>query len=55
MSKEEMKEVFLDAFTDEIEPWVIDVFKSIGCDTAKKCAQIPRAELIDEQTSRGNH
>ena len=47
VEEEDEEDVFLDAFTDEIEPWVIDVFKSIGCDTAKSVLEIPRAELID--------
>ncbi len=44
---EDEDDVFLDAFSDEIDPWVIEVFKSIGCDTAKSVLEIPRQELID--------
>lgn len=33
-------------FTDEIDEWVLDAFKSIGCDTAKSVLSIPREELI---------
>ena len=40
------EDIFLDEFLDEIEPWVIDVLKSIGCDTAKTVLEIPRDELI---------
>ena len=40
------EDIFLDEFLDEIEPWVIDVLKSIGCDTAKNVLEIPRNELI---------
>lgn len=47
VDEEDEDDVFLDAFSDEIEPWVIDVFKSIGCDTAKSVLEIPRQELID--------
>jgi len=43
---EEEEDVNLDEFTDEIEPWVIDVLKSIGCDTAKNVLAIPANELI---------
>ncbi len=40
------EDIFLDEFLDEIEPWVIDVLKSIGCDTAKNVLEMPREELI---------
>jgi transcription termination/antitermination protein NusA len=40
------EDVNLDEFSDEIEDWVIDQLKSIGCDTAKNVLQIPRADLI---------
>ena len=40
------EDIFLDEFLDEIEPWVIDALKAIGCDTAKSVLEIPREELI---------
>jgi N utilization substance protein A len=40
------EDIFLDEFLDEIEPWVIDVLKGIGCDTAKNVLEISRSELI---------
>jgi transcription termination/antitermination protein NusA len=40
------EDVNLDEFSDEIEDWVIDQLKSIGCDTAKNVLQIPREDLI---------
>jgi N utilization substance protein A len=43
---EEEEDVNLDEFVDEIEPWVIDALKSIGCDTAKSVLAIPINELI---------
>ena len=33
-------DVDLDEFTDEIETWVIDELKKIGCDTAKSVLTI---------------
>lgn len=33
-------------FSDEIEEWVLNTFKSIGCDTAKSVLEIDRSELI---------
>ncbi len=40
------EDVNLDEFADEIESWVIDELKAIGCDTAKNVINIPRNELI---------
>ena len=40
------EDVNLDEFADEIESWVIDQLKSIGCDTAKNVLSLSRAELI---------
>ncbi len=33
-------------FSDEIESWVLDTFKSIGCDSAKSILEISKEELI---------
>lgn len=44
--EEDDEDVNLDEFADEIEGWVIDAFKAIGCDSAKNVLSIPRAELI---------
>jgi N utilization substance protein A len=43
---EEEEDVNLDEFADEIEPWVIDTLKSIGCDTAKNVLAISVNELV---------
>ncbi len=42
----ELEDVDLDEFTDEIEEWVIDQFKSIGCDTARSVLNLSREELV---------
>jgi len=39
-------DVYLDDFSDEIEQWVIDALKGIGCDTAKSVLAIPAEELV---------
>jgi N utilization substance protein A len=44
--EEEEEDVNLDEFIDEIEPWIIDTLKSIGCDTAKNVLAIPVNDLI---------
>ena len=43
---EETEDIYLDEFSDEIDQWVIDALKTIGCDTAKSVLTIPRADLI---------
>ena len=40
------EDIFLDEFLDEIEPWVINTLKGIGCDTAKNVLEVPRDELV---------
>ena len=36
-SEEDYEDVDLEEFADEIDSWIIDELKAIGCDTAKKC------------------
>ena len=43
---EEIDDVDLDEFTDEIEEWIIDSLKSIGCDTARSVLHLSKEELI---------
>jgi N utilization substance protein A len=42
----EMEDVDLDEFADEIEGWIIDELKGIGCDTARSVLSLNRDELI---------
>jgi transcription termination/antitermination protein NusA len=44
--QEDDEDVNLDEFADEIEGWVIDELKAIGCDTAKNVLNISRSDLI---------
>lgn len=50
----EEEDVMLEEFNDEIEQWIIDALKSIGCDTAKSVLALPveevsrRADLEEE-------
>ena len=39
-------DVDLDEFSDEIEGWIIDQLKSIGCDTARSVLELDRDELV---------
>ncbi len=40
------EDVNLEEFADEIESWIIDEFKNIGCDTAKSVLNMSREDLI---------
>jgi transcription termination/antitermination protein NusA len=46
VKEEEEYDIDLDEFADEIEPWVIDEFKRIGCDTALSVLDLSFEELI---------
>ena len=38
-------DIDLEEFSDEIEPWIIDEFKRIGCDTARSILKLSAEEL----------
>ncbi len=42
----EEEDVALDEFSDEIDQWIIDQFKAIGCDTAKSVLELSTDELV---------
>ena len=46
--KESEEDIYLDEFKDEIDSWVIDALKDIGCATAKAVLNMPREELIEK-------
>ena len=53
----EEEDVALDEFSDEIDQWIIDALKGIGCDTAKSVLDLPVEELarrtdLEEETVR---
>ncbi|OUO54610.1 transcription termination/antitermination protein NusA [Parabacteroides sp. An277] len=41
------EDIYLDEFADEIDGWVIDALKNIGCYTAKNVLAIPQEELAE--------
>ena len=45
-SEVDEEDVMLDEFNDEIEQWIIDALKAIGCDTAKSVLALPVKELV---------
>jgi transcription termination/antitermination protein NusA len=40
------EDVALDDFRDEIEDWIIDELKAIGCDTAKSVLELTKEDLV---------
>lgn len=42
----EVDDVDLDEFKDEIEDWIIEALKNIGCDTARSVLNLSKEELI---------
>jgi N utilization substance protein A len=42
---QEEEDVELDEFTDEIDEWILDRFKAIGCDTAKMVLKLTPEEI----------
>ncbi len=42
----EVDDVELDEFADEIEAWIIDELKNIGCDTARSVLKLSKEELV---------
>lgn len=52
---EDVEDIYLDEFNDEIDQWVIDALKTIGLDTAKAVLSLPKEELskrvdLEEET-----
>ena len=43
---EDIDDVDLDEFGDEIDSWIIDELKAIGCDTAKSVLEIGGTDLV---------
>ena len=42
------EDIYLDEFSDEIEAWVIEALKNIGCYTAKNVLALSREEIIEK-------
>lgn len=45
---EDSDDIYLDEFSDEIDSWVIEALKGIGCTTAKAVLNMPREQIIDK-------
>jgi len=44
----EEDDIYLDEFKDEIDAWVIEALKKIGCDTARNVLALPREVLLEK-------
>ena len=44
--EEDIEDIYLDEFNDEIDQWVLDAFKHMGLDTAKAVLGTPKEELL---------
>ena len=42
------EDIYLDEFKDEIDEWIIEALKNMGCATAKTVLRTPRQDLIDK-------
>jgi N utilization substance protein A len=42
----DIEDVDLEEFADEIDSWIIDELKAIGCDTAKSVLEISKDDLV---------
>jgi N utilization substance protein A len=45
---EDIDDIYLDEFKDEIDGWVIDALKNLGLTTAKSVLQIPRDTIMEK-------
>jgi N utilization substance protein A len=46
MEGEDIEDIYLEEFNDEIDQWVIDALKAAGLDTAKAVLAVDKDELI---------
>ncbi len=45
-SQDDEEDVMLDDFSDEIDEWILEALKGIGCDTAKSVLALPTEEVM---------
>ncbi len=48
VEEEEIDDIYLDEFADEVDQWIIDAIKGIGLETAKDVLNAPREMLIKQ-------
>ena len=47
VEEQDEEDIVLEEFADEIDLWIIEALKSIGCDTARRVLRISREDLIE--------
>ena len=52
-SDQDTEDVDLEEFTDEIDSWILDELKAIGCDTARSVLDLPVEDLIKRTVELG--
>ncbi|MCR5050930.1 MAG: transcription termination factor NusA [Paludibacteraceae bacterium] len=48
MDEQDMDDIYLDEFNDEIDQWVLDALKGVGLDTAKDVLSKSKEELLEQ-------
>ena len=48
INEQDMDDIYLEEFNDEIDQWVIDTLKSVGLDTAKDVLGTPKEQLLKQ-------
>jgi len=48
INEQDLDDIYLDEFNDEIDQWVLDAFKAIGLDTAKDVLGTPKEDLLKQ-------
>ena len=48
MSEQDLDDIYLDEFNDEIDQWVLDAFKAVGYDTAKDVLGAGKEKLLEQ-------
>ena len=48
MNEQDLDDIYLDEFNDEIDQWVLDAFKAIGLDTAKDVLAMSKEDLLKQ-------
>lgn len=46
--EDQVDDVYLDQFNDEIDQWIIDAIKGIGLETAREVLNAPREMLVEK-------
>lgn len=48
MNEQDLDDIYLDEFNDEIDQWVLDAFKAVGYDTAKDVLGAGKEKLLEQ-------